>query len=109
MANQSYDVFRYVGNAMIVWAAVVGAASVYVHTRVRWWASEMGRHLMAYMAIIDAVLVLSCARIVFGDSWWFQLFRLVVFTGVPVVMTHRLWLQLKARRAPLPTEGRTAR
>ena len=98
MADQYYEWFRLAGNIMIFWAAGVGAASVYVHSRVRWWETQMGRHLMHYMFVIDTVLVLSVIRIIFGDSWWFQALRLVVFLGVPIVMTQRLYLQIKARR-----------
>jgi hypothetical protein len=91
--------FRQIGNILIWWAAIVGTASVVVHARVRWWDSEMGRHLMAYMTVIAAVLVLSVLRTIVGDSWWFALVRLIVFIGVPVAMTQRLWLQIKAQRA----------
>lgn len=91
--------FNLIGNVLIVWAALVGAASVVVHSRVAWWVTPMGRHLMVYMSVMAAVLVLSCVRILFGDSTWFQLVRLVVFIGVPIAMTQRLVLQLKARRS----------
>lgn len=101
-------VLNLIGTVLIFWGAGVGVASVIVHSRVDWWRSEMGRHLMAYMAVIAAVLVLSCIRALTGnsgDSWWFQLVRLIVFVGVPVVMTQRLVLQVKARR---PTPCRDA-
>lgn len=95
-------IFEVGGSVLVFWAAAAGVASVIVHAQVPWWRSEMGRHLMAYMSIIAAVLVLSCVRVLTGnsgDSWWFQLVRLIVFIGVPIVMTQRLLLQLKARRA----------
>jgi hypothetical protein len=100
-------VLREIGNILIWWAAIVGTASVVVHARVRWWDSEMGRHLMVYMTVIAAVLVLSVIRTVVGDSWWFQLLRTIVFIGVPFAMTQRLWLQIKAQR--LDREEREAR
>ena len=90
-------IFREIGNVLIWWAAIVGTASVYVHSRIRWWDSAMGRHLMAYMSVIAAVLVLSVVRLIFGDSWWFALLRLIVFIGVPIAMTQRLWLQIQAQ------------
>jgi hypothetical protein len=95
-----------VGNFLIFWAAAVGVASVVAHARVPWRRSEMGRHLMAYMSAIAAVLVLSCVRIVAGDAPWFQLLRLVVFVAIPVTMTWRLRLQLKARRRQLDDNRR---
>lgn len=92
--------FNLIGNGLIVWAALVGVASVIVHSQVAWWDSPMGRHLMIYMSVIAAVLVLSCVRVFFGDSQWFQLVRMIVFIGVPLAMTQRLALQLRARRKP---------
>jgi hypothetical protein len=92
-------VLSLLGDALIHWAAIVGAVSVIVHARVPWWRTEMGRHLMVYMSAIDIVLILSCIRIDVGnDTWWFALLRLIVFIGVPIVMTQRMWLQLKAQR-----------
>jgi FtsH-binding integral membrane protein len=99
VSEQVALLLRYAGNVLIHWAALVGVASVVVHSRVRWWDSPMGRHLMAYMTVIAAVLVLSVIRIDTGDTWWFGVLRLVVFAGVPVVMTQRLWLQIQAQRA----------
>lgn len=88
-----------IGNGLLVWAAVVGVASVVVHARVNWWSSPMGRHLMAYMSVVAAVLTLGVVRLLLGDAWWFSLLRVVVFTGVPIVMTQRLVLQLRVQRA----------
>lgn len=104
MNDQVAVLIREFGNVLIWWAALVGVLSVVVHSRVRWWDSTMGRHLMAYMTVIAAVLVLSSVRIILGDSWWFALLRLLVFIGVPIVMTQRLYLQIKAQRA---TNGKT--
>ena len=96
--DQQQDVFRLLGNALLVWAAVVATASVIVHSRVQWWHSIMGRHLMAYMFVVAAVLDLGVVKLVLGDSWGFALLRLVVFAGVPMVMSQRLYLQIRAQR-----------
>lgn len=95
------ELFNQIGNLLIFWSAAVGIASVAVHLRVRWWASPLGRHLLAYMTIIATVLTLSSVKIVFGDSPTFQLVRLIVFLGVPIVMTQRLVLQVRAQRGTL--------
>jgi hypothetical protein len=94
-----YYWFNLAGNVLIIWATAVGVASVIVHARVPWRRTPMGRHLMYYMSIIAAVLVLSCVRIFLGDSPQFQLARLVVFVGVPLAMTQRLMMQIRAGRA----------
>ena len=88
-----------IGSVLILWATVVGVASVWLHSRVDWRATPMGRHLMAYMAALAAALVLSSIRFLLGgDTWWFQLIRLVVFVAVPVAMTQRLLIQIRAQR-----------
>jgi len=93
-----HTILNTVGNVLIVWAALVGVASVVVHLRVFDRRSRMSVHLCLYMIIIAAVLVLSCIRIFLGDSAWFQFVRLIVFVGVPLVMTQRLVLQVQAQR-----------
>ncbi len=95
--EQSHDLLQWVGNILLFWSAAVGVASVAVHARVPWWRSEMGVHLMCYMVVVGTVLVLSCVRIIFGDSEGFRTARLLVFVGVPIVMTHRLILQIRAQ------------
>lgn len=98
MDPQHGAVFQLIGNGLLISAAVVCTASVVLHLRVPWWRSEMGRHLLAYMGVMALTLDLGVIRIVFGDSPWFQLVRLLVFVGVPLVMAQRLWLQVKAQR-----------
>lgn len=86
------------GSVLIHWAALVGTLSVIAHSRVQWWKTTMGVHLMIYMAAMALVLDLSVIRIHFGDSPWFAALRLLVFIAVPIAMTQRLWLQIKAQR-----------
>jgi hypothetical protein len=96
--GQSQAIIQLIGNVLIFWAALVGTASVIVHARVPWWRSEMGVHLFVYMIGIALVLDLSCIKILLGDSWWFTLLRLIAFIIIPVAMSQRLWLQIKAQR-----------
>ncbi len=97
--DQHQALFQLIGNGFLVWAALVGTASVIVHLRVPWWTSIMGRHLLAYMMVFAVVLDLGVIKLIIGDSWGFQLLRLITFTGVPVVMSWRLYLQISAQRA----------
>lgn len=96
----------WIGSVLILYCTIVGVVSVIVHSKVRWWATAMGRHLMAYMLVVAAILLLSSISVVlrlFGvtplDAMWFEILRLAVFTLLPVVMTQRLWLQVKAQRS----------
>ena len=86
------------GTVLLHWAALVGVASVVVHLRVFDRHSVMSVHILGYMSAISAVLVLACIANDIGDSGWFQLLRFVVFIAVPVLMTQRLYLLVKAQR-----------
>lgn len=101
------QLMEWAGAVLITWAAVVGVASVVVHSRVPWWTTELGRHLMIYMSVIAAVLAMSAIRFFVGDAPWFQVLRFIVFIGVPLAMTQRLWLQIKAQRLPRPVSADT--
>lgn len=87
-----------IGNVLLAYCAVVGTASVVAHLRVPWRATQIGRHLMAYMGVIALVFVLGVVRLVIGDSLPFAILRTIVFVGVPIVMTQRLVLQIRAQR-----------
>lgn len=106
--GRSQEILNWIGNGFLLWAAVVATASVMLHLRVFDRSSRMSMHLLTYMAVMALVLDLSVIRILFGDSWWFQLLRLVTFIGVPVVMTQRLWLQYRAQRGGADTRDRPA-
>jgi len=103
------QLLTWIGNAALCWAAAVGVASVIVFSRVRWWSTAIGTHLMAYQSVIAAVLVLGVIRLALGDTWWFSLLRLIVFLCVPIVMTQRLVLLIRAQRRALRTDERTDR
>lgn len=98
-ATEYQELLHLAGTVFVHWAALVGLASVIVHLRVFDRHSRMSMHLMFYMIMIDAVLILSCVVNDIGDSPWFQALRLAVFIGVPVAMTQRLFIQVSAQRA----------
>lgn len=93
------ELLQFSGNILLCVSAVVATASVILHARVQWWVSQMGRHLMAYMAVMAAVLDMGTIKLIVGDSPGFALLRLVVFALVPAVMAWRVWLQIQAQRA----------
>lgn len=97
------DVVLQVGNVLVLVAAAIATASVVVHATVTppWWSSAIGRHLMAYMAAMAAVLLMSSARIIAGatlDAPWYVILRTVVFAAVPLAMGWRLWIQMQLHR-----------
>lgn len=97
------QVVQQIGNLEALYCTLVGVTSVVVHAKVvpPWWRSGLATHLMAYMAAIAAVFVLTSVRILAGTSIetpWFAALRVVVFTGIPVVMTWRLAIQLRSQR-----------
>ena len=104
--DQPEEVFRLVGNALLSASAVIASVSVALHLRVPWWRSEMGRHLMAYMLVIAAVLDLGVIKLIIGDSVGFAALRTATFALVPAVMAWRVWLQIKAQRENRSEETR---
>lgn len=89
-----------VGDVLLHIAAIIGTASVIVHARVRWWRTEMGRHLMAYMGVVAVVLDLGVIRFWVGtEPVWFYPLRGVVYACGLLVMGWRLRLQILAQRA----------
>lgn len=88
---------RLIGDLLIVYSAGVTVLSTVGHARTG-WRTPMGRHLTLYTGTFAMVLVLSSIRILFGDSPAFQMLRLAVFVGVPVVLTWRLVLQVRTWR-----------
>lgn len=92
-----------VGDALVIISAAIATTSVVVHATVkpRWWTSPVARHLMAYMAVVAAVLDLSAIRVIAGaglDTEWFVITRIAVFAGVPFVLAWRLTLQVQLSR-----------
>jgi hypothetical protein len=87
-----------VGNVLVALSAGFAVAFVALyHLSSPWWRSEAGRHVMSFMGIIGAVLILTLIRIVAGAKvdahWpWFTWLRVVVFAGVPGVIAWRLWM-----------------
>ncbi len=92
----------WAGNGFLMWAALVGTASVLVHLRVFDRTMPMSRHLLVYMASVALVLDLGIVKLIIGDSQWFQLIRLAAFVTVVAAMTQRLWLQIQAQRSGAP-------
>lgn len=93
------EVIYLVGSILLIIAAVIATASVVVHARVRWRVSVMGRHLMAYMLVVAAVLDLGVLRFFVGDTWLIFVLRTAMYVPVVWVLAWRLWLQIQAQRA----------
>lgn len=86
------------GNILFVVATIPAVLSVLVYLRVPWWRSGTGQHLMCYMAVIAAVMLLGCVRLMIGRNEFFEACRIAVFAGVPVVMWWRLILLIQEQR-----------
>lgn len=105
--------FQQAGNALVIYCALIGTASVVVHSGVkpRWWTNTWGRHLMVYMAALAGTFLLAAGRLIAGaslDTPWYAALRFAVFVAVPVAMTWRLSIQIGLRWRR-PRRGRTDR
>jgi hypothetical protein len=92
---------RLVGNVLLGISTVEAITfCLLYHLSSTWWRTEAGRHLMAFTAVIAAVLSLVMVRIVIGaDPPWFAWLRVAVFGLVPWVLGWRLWLLWRAQIA----------
>lgn len=96
------SVVQQVGDALVIYCAVIGVASVVVHAgvRPRWWTNLWGTHLMVYMVALASTFVLVALRVIVGaslDTPWYAVLRMVVFLLVPIAMTQRLAIQVGLR------------
>lgn len=92
-----------IGTALVVVSAVLAwAVCVTYHLSARWWDSEAGRHLMTFTAVLAVVLTLwsvGALTPATKGTWW-QIVRLVAFTGVPVSLGWRLWMVYRLQIRP---------
>jgi hypothetical protein len=92
---------RHVGNVLLLLSALLATGFVVLYLFVaRWWASEAGRHLMAFNTVIAVVLWLSVIRVFVPGSAnvaWFAWLRTGVFAFVPVVLGWRLWMLVRVQ------------
>ena len=94
---------QQIGDAAVLYCALIATASVAVHATVkpRWWTNAWGMHLMAYMFAIAWILDISAARVIAGatlDTPWYSALRAGSFAVlIPAVITWRLVIQAQAR------------
>ena len=93
---------RLVGNTLVWLAAFPAVASVVMFSRVRWWRSQWGRHVMVYMSSVALVLLLAALRQVIGDSLVFYWLRTAAFGLVTVALWWRLVIVVSAYREGEP-------
>lgn len=94
---------QLLGTVLIAVSAVLAVAiCVLYHRSARWWESEAGRHVMSFTGVIALVLWLWLigALTQTQDRPWWDVVRLVAFTGVPWVLGWRLWLLYKLQIRP---------
>lgn len=88
-----------VGSVLIVASVVPAVLFVVLYQLTADWRRQpLGPHVMTFMSVIAAVLVLSTVRqFTTGDTLWFLLLRLVVFAAVPFVLWWRVIILIKTQ------------
>lgn len=84
-------------SAVLAWAFCVG-----YHLSARWWRSEAGRHVMTFTAALGVVLSLWSVGALLSPErgpWW-DVVRLIAFTGVPASLAWRLWMLWRLQIRP---------
>lgn len=90
------------GTVLVVVSALLAwAVCVVYHLSARWWEREVGRHVMTFTATLAVVLTLWAVGAVAParDTWW-EVLRLVAFTGVPLSLGWRLWIVYRLQIRP---------
>lgn len=97
--------YQTAGNLLLILAAIPANGAPLVFAAVTWWRSRWGVHLMAYMCAVALVLDLAVARLIWGDSWWFQGIRAAAFALVVGALWWRFVFVIQALREGSPDES----
>lgn len=95
--------------ALIILAAAAAPALLFViiyAARSPWRSTEMGRHLMAFMGVCAAVLLLAVARRAFGQYPGYRWVGIGCYAAVAAIMWWRLLMLVRAQRAQRALAGR---
>lgn len=85
-------------------AAAAGLLFVIIyHLRWKWWKSYMGRHMMTFMAGLDAILLLAVVNMFWPGMPGRVPLRLFAWTVIAVLFTWRLIVLVEVRREDPPT------
>lgn len=100
---------QMLGTILVVTSAVLAwAVCALYHLSARWWESEAGRHVMTFTAVLAVVLTLwSVGALTPTKGPWWEIARLVAFTGVPVSLGWRLWMVFRLQIRPGLTRERS--
>jgi hypothetical protein len=82
----------------VIVSALEAVAFIVIYVRRVDWRDPMGRHIMAFISSLAAVLVLAVIRIFAADAAWFAWTRTVVFLAVPITFGQRLFAVLHPER-----------
>lgn len=94
-----------VGNVLLVVAVIPAVVSPIVYSRVTWWRSRWGIHLMSYMLAIAFVLLLGVVRIFFHDTNWFEGLRAFSYVLLVAVLWWRMFFIIQASFEGSPDES----
>lgn len=98
-----------VGNALLYFATLGVLLSVLVYSRVTWWRSTTGQHMMSYMLAEGALLVVVSVRNLFGSFPAYDELRLVTFGLVGLTIWWRLVVLYHSRRGSQASKTREVR
>lgn len=88
--------FNTLGNILLILAAIPAIASVAIYSRVKWYKSKWGIHLMSYMIAMAAILTLGIVRMFFVDAVWFPPLRATAYTAMTGILWWRMLYVYKA-------------
>lgn len=88
---------RDIGTVLVLLSTLGSWVFCVLYSVLRWWTTPGGRHVFSFSAVIGAVLTLWSIGLITeaSHSGWFDILRLVAFSGVPIVIWWRVWLLVK--------------
>lgn len=82
-----------VAHVLTVASAFPAVAFVVTYFRVNWHATAIGRHMMAFMTVCAAILVLATTVAIFGEYRGVDYLRVVVWLAINIIFWWR-WIVL---------------
>lgn len=90
---------EFVGDVVLFSATGGAVLSVAMYAPAPWYRQATGVHVMSYMAVVAAVLLLVTVRNIIGPFPLYEFLRLLVWVFGAIVIWWRAFIIWRARRA----------
>lgn len=93
------DVLMFVALGLVALCAALGWLFVALYSRVRWWATAEGRHLMKFTVVLSLMYTMTLLFQVAQPKMEMRLaLSIALFGWTAFELGNRSWLHLRAKR-----------